>query len=157
MNFADSDEELTENVRNLYFFLMLFFSIPISYTTFYVIPKELPQLISTANIGTYIFMIPFLVRIRSGWGTTAQKLRKKSIYYEAQQTGLFKRKSGLDRQRDRLAAKTQIAPVLARLDTEIFNVLWSVVLWITALEGVTIWEGESGPWWGPDFPCINFT
>ena len=53
---------------------------------------ELPQLIIASNLGTLSVMIPFLFRLRVGWGSISNRLKQKSFYYEAQQRGLFARK-----------------------------------------------------------------
>eukprot|EP00966_Prymnesium_polylepis_P238104 5506139-Prymnesium_polylepis.2 len=71
---------------------MLFISLPIAYTTYNVLPNELPQIFLAANIGTFGAMLPFVLRLRVGWGFVSERLREKETYFEAQQRGLFARK-----------------------------------------------------------------
>ena len=67
-------------------------SDPIAFVTYNSLPNEIPQLLLSANIGTSAALLPFVIRLRVGWGFVSKRLRDKAIYYEAQQSGLIKRK-----------------------------------------------------------------
>ena len=100
-DWADTPESYRKNLGDLWKFTMLFISLPVSYTTFSVLPYEFPQLFLAANIGTLTAMLPFVVRLRVGWGFVSERLREKETYYEAQQRGLFARKDREVRLRSR--------------------------------------------------------
>jgi hypothetical protein len=85
---AESDE-YDGKIRNLYFGLMFFLSLPISYVTF---PNDPAQLLISAHIGTCLALLPFVFRLRTGWGFVAARLRDRSTYYEANGAGFLSRK-----------------------------------------------------------------
>ena len=91
-DWADTGEGLKDNLFKLFLAISLLLSLPVSYNTYHVLPFELPQLIIASNLGTLSVMIPFLFRLRVGWGSISNRLKQKSFYYEAQQRGLFARK-----------------------------------------------------------------
>lgn len=88
-DWADDDESYKNKLSDLYKFLTFLISLPVAYTTFNVLPYELPQLILSANIGTFAAMLPFVLRLRVGWGFVSERLREKETYYEANQRALF--------------------------------------------------------------------
>ena len=71
----------------LYAGLMLFISLPVSYTTFYVIPDEIPQLLIASNFGTFAAMLVFIAKLRLDWTGVSRRLGSRTIYFEADQTG----------------------------------------------------------------------
>ena len=99
MDWAETDEYKSK-LTNLYLAVMLFAALPISYTTFYNLPNELPQLLIAANIGAFPVLIAFVLRLRVGWGFVSSRLSSRKIYYEAQQTGLLAPKDKATRMRD---------------------------------------------------------
>ena len=101
MDWAD-DDGYTERLFDLYKGLMLFLSLPISYVTFYNLPQELPNLLVAANIGSIVAMVPFVARLRVGWGFVSQRLLDRNTYYEANQRGYVATKDKADILRDRL-------------------------------------------------------
>ena len=103
-DWADTSESYQGKLGDLWKFTMLFISLPVSYATFSVLPYEFPQLFLAANIGTLTAMLPFVVRLRVGWGFVSERLREKETYYEAQQRGLFARKDKEVRRRGMRAA-----------------------------------------------------
>lgn len=71
-----------DKLIKLYQFTMVFLSLPIASTTFNVLPFELPQLLIAANIGTLAVMLPFVLRLRVGWGFVSARLKENSFYCE---------------------------------------------------------------------------
>lgn len=144
-DWADSDEGYSSKLQSLYVAIMLLLSLPISYTTYNVLPFELPQLFLAANLGTLGIMVPFVFRLRVGWGFVSRRLKQKATYYEAEQRGLLARKDRATQTRDRLIEKTEVRPCLRRIDVSIFALLSGLFLTVAAAEAVTIIEGENGP------------
>ena len=73
-----ADEEYTSRLGTLYQAISLFLSLPVAYTTFYNLPGELPNLLVAANLGTIAAMIPFVIRLRVGWGFVSQRLKSSA-------------------------------------------------------------------------------
>ena len=71
----------------LYAGLTLFISLPVSYTTFYVLPDEIPQLLIASNFGTFAAMLLFVLKLRLDWGGLSKRLASRTLYFEADQTG----------------------------------------------------------------------
>ena len=140
-----ADQAYTSRMRGLYQNIMLFASLPIAYVTFDQLPQELPQLFLAANIGTFAVMIPFIARLRITWGLTAQRLRAKASYYEANQRGLFARKDRGTQLRDRLAEKDEVQPALRRMDVSLVATIAALFLSLTSGEVLTLALGEAGP------------
>ena len=92
----------------MYQFIMLFISLPVSYATFDQLPNELPQLFLAANIGTFAVMLPFIARLRVGWGYVSERLKERKTYYEANQRGLFATKDREMQLRDRLIQQQEV-------------------------------------------------
>lgn len=101
-------------IQKLFNSIMLFASLPIAYTTYSELPAEIPQLVLSASIGTFAVLIPFIIRLRVGWGYVSQRLTERRTYYEASQRGLFANKDRETRLRDRLiqqqAVRTECPP-----------------------------------------------
>lgn len=141
---AESDE-YSSKLTNLYGIIMLFAALPISYSTFYNLPNELPQLFLAANIGTFPVMIAFVLRLRVGWGFVSQRLNARKIYYEAQQTGLFARKDKETRMRDKLILQSEVQPCLGRIDRSLIALVGGLIISLSAGEALTIALGDAGP------------
>lgn len=144
-DWVDDDERYKARLFNLYANLMIFLSLPISYTTFNVLPFELPQLFLAANLGTLCAMVPFVVRLRVGYGFVSKRLKEKSSYYEANQRGLFARKAPEAVLRDRLLEQQQVAPAVKRIELSLAALFLAILLSLGVGEVVTILEGEAGP------------
>jgi len=144
-DWADDDEKYKQKLTDLYVYTSLLLSLPIAYTTFNVLPDEIPQIILSANIGTFATMLPFVVRLRVGWGFVSERLREKETYFEAKQRALFATKDRETIARDRLIYKTQVKPILRRIDASIVAVAAALILSVGAGEVVTLLEGEAGP------------
>ncbi len=138
------DESFTRKLGYMYAALSVV-SLPVAYSTYSVLPNELPQLLLSANIGTLCVMLLFVARLRSGWGAVSQRLRDPSIYYEAQQTGNLATKDRETLMRDRLIERTRVSPVLRRIDSKIIAIVAVLVLSAAAGEGLAALLGESGP------------
>jgi hypothetical protein len=82
-----ADDGYNGKLFTLYAGLMLFISLPIAYTTFYVLPDEIPQLFIASNFGTFAAMLAFVLKIRYDWGTVSGRLNSRTTYFEADQTG----------------------------------------------------------------------
>jgi len=139
------DDDYGGKLRNLWIGIMFFFSLPISYATYDQLPYELPQLFLSANLGTLAVMLPFIVRLRVGWGFVSKRLRAKASYYEAEQRGLMARKDRETQTRDRLIEKTEVAPNLRRIDASIAATIAALFVTLASAEAVTVLEGENGP------------
>ena len=72
-NWAD-DKGYKNKLIGLYQAISLFASLPIAYTTYYNIPDELPNLLLAANLGTLAAMLPFVLRLRVGWGFVSKRV-----------------------------------------------------------------------------------
>lgn len=144
-DWAESDDGYAEKLRGLYFGIMLFLSLPISYTTYSQLPFELPQLFLAANLGTLGVMLPFVFRLRVGWAFVSKRLREKASYYEAEQRGLLARKDRETQVRDRLLERQEVAPNLRRIDASIVALIAGLALTAGAAEAITVLEGENGP------------
>jgi hypothetical protein len=145
-NMWASDDGYTGRLFQLYAATMLFLSLPISYITFDQLPAELPQLFLAANMGTFAFvMLPFVARLRVGWGFVSGRLKARKTYYEAQQTGLFATKDKATRMRDRLIEREEVAPALGRIDASILALVTALALTVGSGEALTIALGEQGP------------
>jgi len=144
-DWADTSDTYTSKLGDLYKGTMLFISLPIAYTTYNVLPNELPQIFLAANIGTFGAMLPFVLRLRVGWGFVSERLREKETYFEAQQRGLFARKDKEEIARDKLIYKTQVAPVLRRIDASIFLIAVLLGLSVVSGEVLALSLGEAGP------------
>jgi len=144
MEWAD-DDEYGGRLQSLYLGISLFLSLPIAYTTYYVLPNELPQLFLAANLGTLATMVPFITRLRFGWSAVSKRLRSRSIYYEAEQAGLLAKKDKGTQMRDKLVEKEQVAPVLRRINASLFSVLTALFLSLVGAEALTIYQGDAGP------------
>jgi len=143
-DWAESDSYNSKLTR-VYQLIMLFVSLPVSYTTFDQLPNELPQLFLSANIGTFAVMIPFVARLRVGWGYVSQRLKERKTYYEANQRGLFANKDRETALRDRLIQKEEVAPALQRIDRSLLGIALFLSLSLGSGEILTIVEGEAGP------------
>lgn len=139
------DDGYTGKLFNLYAGIMLFLSLPISYTTFYVLPDELPQLFISANFGTLAVMILFVLRLKVSWGFVSQRLKARESYYEADQTGRTARKDKATLLRDRLIEKEEVAPALRRVDTSFLGVVGALLITFAAGESLTASLGDAGP------------
>ena len=106
-DWAESDAYKSK-VTQVYQFIMLFISLPVSYATFDQLPNELPQLFLAANIGTFAVMLPFIARLRVGWGYVSERLKERKTYYEANQRGLFATKDREMQLRDRLIQQQEV-------------------------------------------------
>merc|ERR1719247_3774717 len=62
------DDEYAQKLFNLYFAINFFVSLPVAFVTYNRLPAELAQLLLSANIGTLAAMVPFIFRLRVGWG-----------------------------------------------------------------------------------------
>jgi hypothetical protein len=144
-NWAEDDERYKEKLFDLYKLINVFASLPIAYTTYHRLPFELPQLLLSANIGTLAAMAPFLARLRVGYGYVSERLRARTIYYEAQQRGLFAKKDQDALLRDRLTEQSQVAPALKRIDASLAAVLAAIFISVGSGEALTIIEGDAGP------------
>lgn len=144
MDWGQSDEEWREQMIVLYLFISGFLSWPIAYVTYYVLPKELPNLITTANIGTFPAMFIFLWNLRSKWDDIAYNLRSKKIVFEDE--GFWQeRKAKEEIQRDRLILQQEVMPTLNRIDRSLVITFgWSIASLILA-EAVVVIEGDDGP------------
>lgn len=143
-DWPESDEYQSKLV-NLYGLIMLFASLPISYTTFYNLPAEIPQLILAANMGTFPVMIAFVLRLRVGWGFVSQRLSSNKIYYEDQQTGLIARKDKETRMRDKLIRQNEVSPVLERINSSLLALVGGLIISLASGEALTIALGDAGP------------
>jgi len=139
------DEEYGGKLLQLYYAINLFASLPVAYVTYDNLPAELPQLLLSANIGTLAAMLPFIARLRVGWGFVSQRLKEKSTYFEAQQRGLFARKDRGTELRDRLVEKSEVQPTLGRIDRSIAAVVLALFLSVGSGETLTLALGEAGP------------
>ena len=83
------DEGYEGRIRGLYAFLMLFISLPVSFATY---PNDPAQLLLCAHIGTSFALIPFVFRLRTGWGFVFQRLKDRATYYEANGAAFLARK-----------------------------------------------------------------
>jgi len=90
-------------------------------------------------------MIPFIFRLRAGWGFASQRLREKSTYYEAQQRGLFAKKDKETALRDRLVEQQVVAPALTKIDKSLAAVLAALVISVGSGEALAAALGENGP------------
>tara|TARA_B110001452_G_scaffold234709_2_gene213154 strand:- start:214 stop:1059 length:846 start_codon:yes stop_codon:yes gene_type:complete len=144
-DWADSNEAYTEKLRGLYLGTMLFLSLPIASQTFNVLPFELPQLFLSANLGTLAVMLPFVIRLRVGWGFVSKRLLEKASYYEAESRGLLARKDRTTQTRDRLIQKREVAPNLRRIDVSIAAIIVGLFISTLSAEVITLVEGEAGP------------
>merc|ERR1712087_332049 len=89
--------------------------------------------------------LPFVLRLRVGWGFVSTRLKERASYYEAEQRGLLFRKDNPTALRDRLIERDQVAPIIRRIDSSIAALGVALVLSLGAAEGITILEGEAGP------------
>ena len=64
--------------------------------------------ILAANIGTFAVMLPFIARLRVGWGYVSERLKERKTYYEANQRGLFATKDREMQLRDRLSQQQEV-------------------------------------------------
>ena len=144
-DWADDDDKYKEKLISLYQGIMLFASLPISYTTFYNLPGELPNLLVAANLGTVCIMVPFIARLRVGWGFVSQRLREKSTYYEANQRGFLARKGKADMMRDRLVFEQEVGPIIQRIDRSLIAIVLALILSFASTEVVVALQGENGP------------
>jgi len=144
-NWAKDDEGYRDKLFALYRFITLFASLPIAYVTYNRLPFELPQLLLSANIGTFAVMLAFVARLRVGYGFVSQRLREKETYFEAQQRGLIFRKDRETVLRDRLTEESQVAPALKRIDASLAALFVALFLTLGSGEALTIIEGEAGP------------
>jgi len=140
-----TDDGYNGRLGDLYQGISLFVSLPIAYTTFYNLPGELPNLFVAANLGTVVAMVPFVLRLRVGWGFVSQRLRERQTYYEANQRGLFARKDKAEVLRDRLVEQQEVRPVLRRIDASLAGLALALLLSVGSTEVVTALQGESGP------------
>jgi len=139
-------DEYNGKLFNLYLVMMAIVGLPVAYTTFDVLPKELPQLFLSANIGTLaVAMLPFTIRLRWGWGFISGRLKKERLYYEQQERGFFARKDRESQFRDQQLRQTQVLPVLLRIDFSIAAVIAALVLSLASGEVLTVSLGEAGP------------
>jgi len=130
----------------LYQGITLFLSLPIAYTTFYVIPDELPQLFISSNFGTFAVMIAFIARLRLSWGFVSKRLKSRTAYFEADQTGktVIKDKGML--LRDRLLETNEVAPALKRIDVSLLTVIAALMFTYVGGEALTVSLGDAGPY-----------
>ena len=140
-----ADEEYTSRLGTLYQAISLFLSLPVAYTTFYNLPGELPNLLVAANLGTIAAMIPFVIRLRVGWGFVSQRLKSRSTYYEANERGIVAKKDKGDLLRDKLLEQNEVAPVLRRIDASLLGLGLALVLSFGSTEVLTAIQGESAP------------
>lgn len=140
-----ADDGYSKRLVELYQGITLFLSLPIAYTTYYNLPQELPNLLVAANLGTVAAMVPFVLRLRVGWGFVSSRLLERTTYYEANQRALTKRKEKGDLLRDRLLEENEVRPVLKRIDSSLFALALALVLSFGSTEVVTALQGESGP------------
>ena len=140
-----ASDDYAGKLRELYFGINVFLSLPIAYTTYYNIPQELPNLLLAANLGTLFIMLPFVLRLRFGWYGAERRLKDRSIYYEAQQTGLFARKDKESQMRDRLIAQQEVRPILRKLDVSIAALVVAFFLSIGGGEALVIAQGDAAP------------
>jgi len=138
-------DDYAKKLFNLYVGINVLASLPVAFVTYHRLPAELPQLLLSANIGTLASMVPFIARLRAGWGFASQRLREKSTYYEANQRGLLAKKDRETSLRDRLVEKEVVAPVLTRIDKSLAAVLAAVVISVGAGEALAVALGENGP------------
>jgi len=139
------DDQYSSRITNVYWVIMLFISLPVSYTTFDQLPYELPQLFLSASIGTFAVMLPFIFRLRVGWGYVSGRLKERKTYYEANQRGLFANKDRETQLRDRLIQQQEVAPALRRVDSSLLTVALCLALSLGGGEVLTLVEGEAGP------------
>lgn len=144
MDWAD-DSSYGSKLTGLYQAIMLFLALPISYTTYYVLPDELPNLFLSASLGTFAAMIPFAARLRVGWGFVAGRLKSKEVYFEADQTGQIATKNREAIYRDRLIYDTQVAPILKRIDASIYALALALLLSVGGGQGLVILQGDAAP------------
>jgi len=140
-----SSEDYADKLVNLYGATMLLISLPVAYTTFDRLPEEIPQLLISANMGTLVFMIGFVLRLRLSWGLVGERLREKKSYYEANQVGNFFTKDREERGRDQLLVKEVVSPSLRRIDVSLYAIFAALILTVGVGEVVTAIEGEAGP------------
>mmetsp|Transcript_50312 Transcript_50312/g.100183 ORF Transcript_50312/g.100183 Transcript_50312/m.100183 type:complete len:291 (-) Transcript_50312:289-1161(-) len=139
------DDSYSAKLRGLYLFTMALISLPVSYVTFDVLPKELPQLLISANMGTFAFMLLFIGRLRLAWGEVSGRLKSREVYFEENQRGNSVRKQKEVLLRDRLTQQTTVAPVLQRIDSSLFAITIALAIALASGELITAIEGESGP------------
>lgn len=139
------EDSYGSKLRGLYAFTMLFFSLPASYITFDVLPKELPQLLIAANMGTFAFMLLFIGRLRLAWGEVSGRLKSRETYFEDERRGNVARKDREVLLRDRLTQQTSVAPVLKRIDGSLGTIAIALAIALASGEIITAVEGENGP------------
>ena len=144
MDWAESDD-YTGKLVTLYQGIALFFSLPVSYATFYNLPQELPNLLVAANLGTIAAMLPFVIRLRVGWGFVSGRLKERFTYYEANQRGFTEKKSKGDLLRDRLLQESDVAPALARIDSSLAALTLALFLSFASTEVLTVLQGDAAP------------
>jgi len=129
----------------LYAGLSLFISLPIAYTTFYVLPDEIPQLLIAANFGTFAVMIAFVVKLRLDWGIIGRRLASRITYFEADQTGQKVTKDKATLLRDRLLNQNEVSPAIGRLNSSLLALVAALFLTFFSGEALTESLGEAGP------------
>ena len=144
LDWAD-DDSFGQKLGGLYQNIMLFAALPISYTTFYNIPDELPNLLVAANLGTLPVMIAFVLRLRFNWGYASKRLLSRSTYYEANQRGYEAEKGKADLMRDKLVQKSQVAPIIKRIDSALAGLFLASVLSLGSAEALVAFQGDAGP------------
>lgn len=89
-------------------------SLPISHVTYSW--NDPSQLLLTSFIGTSGAMVPFVVRLRTGWGYVSKRLRQRVSYFEdkdergASVSGKIATKDRATLMRDRLVEKEEVCP-----------------------------------------------
>lgn len=116
-------------------------SLPISYSTYPVLPEELKELVLSSHIGTGAALLVFVARLRVGWGYVSGRLRNRINYYEeggasgrVGTRGFEARKDSATLLRDRLVEKEEVQPRLERINGVVTPLLLSIVLAIAALD-----------------------
>jgi hypothetical protein len=95
------------------------------------------QKLASSNVGALLFIIFILIRIYSGWGYLATRLKSKVIEYEESgwYDGAFELKGKTELQRDKFLYTSEVKPVVDRLKTFIFA---SGALWIASIGGLNV-------------------
>lgn len=144
MDWAD-DDGYEGKLVSLYQSIMLFLALPISYVTFYNLPQELPNLLVAANLGAIATMVPFVFRLRVGWGFVSKRLLERETYYEANERGLLAKKDKAELLRDRLIQEKEVQPILGRINRSLIALVLALGLSFASTEVLTALQGDSAP------------
>lgn len=146
---AEADSAYKFKLGLLYAACFAVVSLPVSSVTYSW--NDPTQLLLTATIGTSGAVLPFVLRLRVGWGYVSRRLRARMTYFEDKDergdsiTGGTAEKDRGTLMRDRLVERSEVAPALRRLDASLVALLASLVVGIVALDGLALALGEQGP------------